>query len=209
MKTAGLDLGRDVDRSALAVVEEDAGLFTARHLDLWRPEHPEFADVPSHIGPALEEHSPSLAVDAGGIGREAFPMIARHPATRRVDCWATVATHGWRAPRQRWERGGAIFIPKSMLIRPFFRALEEGRFRCPRSLRLALVLRREIETYGEWTGPDGLRRWGAKKPHHDDLLTAVILAVWLAETIRLRPVGGFRPTRPREITWTRPGPTSD
>ncbi len=209
MIAAGLDLGRLEDRSALAIVDDQAGQYTARHLDLWTPAHPEFADVPARIGPALEQHGPALAIDAGGLGRDVFPMIARHPATQSVDLWGLVATHGWRPPRQRWEKGGVIFVPKGQLIRPFFRALEEHRFTCPRHLLLAHVLRTEIENFRQWEGPDGLPRWGAKKPQHDDLITAVILAVWLAETIRTRPVGGFRPTRPKEGTWTRAGLTSE
>lgn len=206
--SAGLDLGRVVDRTVLAIVEETEARTSIVHLDVWRPEHRDLLDVPDRIEAALERFRPALAVDAGGIGRALVPHLVRRIG-HLVPIYPVVSTHGWRKAKQRHDKGGAIFAPKAEVLAPLFARLPSGGVNppralfCPRDLPGADVLAREFKTFETWTGPDGLRRWGARgRGRHDDTVAALSLAVWLATSLRERAVGGFRPiNREKETQW--------
>jgi hypothetical protein len=76
--------------------------------------------------------------------------------------------------------------------------MEAGKLRVA-DVPLAAVLRHEMSVYQERELPDGRRSWGAKRGQHDDVLSAVQLAVWLATRLQSQGRSGFvSANRPQE-----------
>ena len=207
MIVIGLDLGRAVDWTASVEVHTEGGLFRIRHLDRWRPERENLSDVVHRLADRLEvaPHlaGAALAFDASGIGRAFTPILLGSSVARVLDVYPIVATRGWRPANQRWDRAGVIFAPKQATVAALADILEgpRPRLRCDPGLPLAPQLRRELAHYRETEGPDGLPRWGAPRGEHDDLVSALQLAVWLAGRLESQGRGGFAPANRREAGW--------
>ena len=189
----GLDLGQSVDPSALAVIDTADGMLDVRHLDRFKPKHPNLNDVIDVLMDLLEAKpvllDSALAFDAAGIGRAFEPRLLSSAVAGLVPIYPLVACSGWRPAGQK---KGVIFLPKSGLVDVFTKAMESGRLRVA-DLPLAAVLRHELSVYEERELPDGRRSWGAKRGEHDDVLSACQLAVWLATHLQSQGRAGFMP----------------
>ena len=198
----GLDLGREVDFSALAVAELVGDRYDVRYLARWKPERRDLGDVVHTLADLLEEkpqlRDGALVFDASG-GRVGKPFQARLVGSivaRLVPVYPVVVTHGWRPANQRGS-DLTIFAPKAALVDVFTKTMEADRIRVA-DLPLTPMLRAELAAYQQRTGPGGLPEWGARKGQHDDLLSAAMLAVWIGERLRSQGISGFRPANRTE-----------
>lgn len=201
----GLDLGQAVDPSALAVLDTSDGMLDVRFLDRWKPERPNLTCVIHRLVDLLEEKPQlldgALAFDAAGIGRAFEPRLLGSAVAKMIPIYSVVAVAGWRPAGQK---RGVIFVPKAALVDTFTRALEAGKLRIA-DLPLAAVLRHEMTVYQERELPDGRRAWGAKRGEHDDVLSAVQMAVWLATRLQSQGRSGFVPAnRYQEVPCLTP-----
>ena len=198
----GLDLGREVDFSALAVVDTIAGRYDVRRLDRWKPERRDLGDVVHRLADLLEEkpelRDGALAFDATGgrVGRPFQRRLVESSVARLIPVFPIVSTHGWRPANQRGS-DLTIFAPKAGLVDVFSKVLEADAFRVA-DLPLAPMLRAELGAYQQRTGPSGLPEWGARRGSHDDLVAAVVLAVWIGERLRSQGRDGFQPANRTE-----------
>ena len=189
----GLDLGQAVDPSALAVIDTIDGMLDVRFLDRWKPERPNLTCVIHRLMDLLEAKpallDSALGFDAAGIGRAFEPRLLSSAVAGLVPIYPLVACSGWRPAGQK---RGVVFLPKSGLVDVFTKAMESGKLRVA-DIPLAPVLRHEMTVYQERQLPDGRRAWGAKRGEHDDVLSSVQLAVWLATRLQSQGRSGLVP----------------
>ena len=198
----GMDLAREIDFTAIVVADTLQGCYDVGFLDRFRPERENLFDVVHRLADLLEGNTAlrldsALAFDATGLGRPFQPLLMGSSVGKIIPIFPIVATHGWRPANQRDD--GVIYCPKSGLVDVFSRALEARRVRCSPSLPLAPILRRELGAYRQTQGPDGLPRWGARKGEHDDIVSALMLVIWLGERLRKQGRTGLFPANRREI----------
>ncbi len=194
MIVVGVDLGRAIDLTAFVSLSSVGRTHTIRGLDRFRPADEHLLDVIPRLTTFLERHAepeaPIVWDGCGIIGRKFSALIQACPLSARHPLFCLVTTHGWRKGNQRAD--GIIFSPKKALVHRYYDAVNHDRLRCPPSLEWAGELKSEMSTFIEWVGPDGLPRWGARKGHHDDLVAALTVGLWGAETLFGQGAGGFR-----------------
>jgi hypothetical protein len=182
----GLDLAQTQDHTALAVLQrvltDKEPDYWVQHLQRYPLGTPYTAIVPSVArlasAPALAEKNAVLVVDQTGVGRPLVELLRRESGL--VPVIPITITAGQRATV---TQDGSRHVPKKALVRCLQRLLERRRLKIASGLPDAVVLAHELinfrvritsaanETFGAWR--DG---------QHDDLVLAVALAAWLAET---------------------------
>jgi hypothetical protein len=194
MIVVGIDVGRAIDLTAFVSLSSVSRVHTVRGLDRFTPSDEHLLDTIPRLTTFLDRFAtpecPIVWDGCGIIGRKFSALIRGCPLSARHPLFCLVTTHGWRKGNQRAD--GIIFSPKRALVSRYYNVMNEGRLRCPPSLEWAGELRSEMSTFIEWTGPDGLPRWGAKKGRHDDLVAALVFSIWGAETLFGQGAGGFR-----------------
>ncbi len=126
--------------------------------------------------------SPTLAVDATGVGRPVIDMLlaADLPAWVRP----VTITGGDTATRE----GSGFRAPKRDLASALAVTLEGGRLKWPPGLPLRDVLETELRAFHVRVGAGGHDSYAARGPGdgwrerpHDDLVLATAMAVWMGE----------------------------
>jgi hypothetical protein len=181
----GLDLGQTKDFTALAVLECQAAEtstekpeYALRHLRRFPLGTPYTEVVPAvatlvRSGPLAE--SPVI-VDQTGVGRAVVDML------RQAVGWVVPVTiTGGHAVTVTEDR--SFHVPKKELVTSLQVVMQSRRLRIARGLHEAAILVRELqqfqvkitaaanETFGVW-----------REGQHDDLVLAVALACWWAES---------------------------
>ncbi len=178
----GLDLGQQMDFSALAGVErttqpDGKSAYAVRHLHRWAlgtPYPAVVADVEKTLTAAPVAGSP-LAVDQTGVGRAVVDLF-RASGKLVLEPITITAGHAVTKTEDGWH------VAKKELVGCVQALLQSRRLTIASSRPLAATLVKELtsfkvritaaanEQFGEW-------RDGA----HDDLVLSVALAVWMGE----------------------------
>ncbi|MEP6715176.1 MAG: hypothetical protein ABJC09_06355 [Terriglobia bacterium] len=196
---AGLDLGRERDHAAIAVVERvdthtyaSPPAFHALHvLYLARiPLGTPYAEIVAGVRRLLLSEELrgrcALAVDSTGVGAPVVEMLK--DAGLECEIGAVTISGGEREHRNgsfagvtRWS------VPKQDLISGLQLLLEKGQLRIAKNLPAAGSLVRELMDMRAVRKESGHTRLGADRSgEHDDLVIALSLAVWRA---RRRGIG--------------------
>jgi hypothetical protein len=181
----GLDLGEVSDHSAIAVLERPAfdeapadPVYALRHLERL-PLGTGYPEVVAEVG-ALMTHLPprtALIADATGVGRGVIHLLRDadlHPIP--------VVVHGGQ--QSTVDDKGYRRIPKREMVTAAQLLLQQGRLKFAAELPLVPVLREELQNFKikvTEAGNDTYGEWRSGK--HDDLVFALALACWYAETI--------------------------
>ena len=200
---AGLDVGQMSDPSALAVIERDVTTVNGRLMSRcdarWLERFPLQTPYPVMarlVQERLEKLHQSciLVVDVTGVGRgivdlfrEAWMMVDPVTQVRQV-CpgkpaivAVTLLTSAMAAPTSpAWDEH---HVPKRDVVMAFMLSLQQHRFRAAKGLPEAETLFKEGRNFQWKVSSAGNDQYGAwREGQHDDLLLAVALAVWWAET---------------------------
>ncbi len=199
----GLDLGQAADYTAIAVVEWTPDALKVRHLQRFQlgTVYPAIVDAVEGLMGRLSG-APDLTVDATGVGRPVIDLMR----TRGLRLNAVTITGGDTAAHE----GMDWRIPKRDLVGGVAVTLQTGRLKIASSLPDAATLTRELlnfkVTIDPKTAHDSYSSW--RESDHDDLVLAVALAVWSADTFGggiTIPISAIR--KPRAIptmgTWDR------
>ena len=186
----GLDLGQSADFSALAILERQKresasfeAVYHCRHLQRWplRTSYPAIvADTARVIGGnELEAPSrPVLVVDATGVGAPVVDLFKRARMSAKLE--PIQITGGDSVTREH----GLTRVPKRDLVSVTQVALQTGRLKIAADLPEAATLTRELESFQVKinldTAHDSYGAW--REGAHDDLVLAVCLALWIAES---------------------------
>ena len=188
----GVDLGRQQDHSAIAVVERIAGrtervLRGIKRIPLGTP----YAEVLEQLrrttqSPRLEGNCRAV-VDATGLGAPVVEMLKHNGLG--CETYAVTITAGDKARSLGWQ-GGALWwnVPKQDLVGRVQVLLEREELRIPRKLSEVGSLLRELRAMRTDTTERGRRKTSAHGSEHDDLVMAIALACWLASQSTI----GFR-----------------
>jgi hypothetical protein len=173
----GADIGQKVDPTAIVVVEaewREEPHFVARHLErlpLGTP-YPRVVERIAAIVGNVARHSherPRLWVDATGVGQPVVDLLPSDIA----EIGAVYFTHGDRRTRER----DGIRLGKAWLVSRLQALLQTGRLHLPKTAEAA-ALAKELLDYEIRVSEDANDRYGAfKVGAHDDLVTALGLAV--------------------------------
>jgi hypothetical protein len=179
---AGLDLGQQNDYSALVLVEripgEDGWQFHVRHIARWRGRP--YTLVVDEVGRILSRDplptsDLALRVDATGLGRAVMDVLRQAHAEGElpVPPQEITITSG-EAPGHDGRT-----VPKRDLVSHLEVLLAKGRLHVAEGLRLAKTLLEELANFEAKVSASGHATYEAGgSGKHDDLVTAVCLAVW-------------------------------
>lgn len=186
---AGLDLGRERDHSALAIVERrvlprgfDPVLFCPRaetqvwlrilhRFPLGTPYREVVAAVARRLHAPPFPSPPRLVVDATGVGAAVVELLRG----ASLPLAPVVLTAGGRLHYSK----GHFHAPKQDVVTALALLLEHRKFFADRDLPLAAAFLRELEAFHATPLPSGRVRLQARRAAgHDDLVMAVALASW-------------------------------
>ncbi len=186
----GLDLGQSADFSALAIIERQKResmsfepVYHCRHLHRWplRTSYPTIvADTVRMLGSGHVQKGmePTLAVDSTGVGAPVVDLFKREHM--RADLVPIQITGGDSVTREH----GMTRVPKRDLVSTAQVYLQSGRLKIAPELPDAPTLVRELENFQVKisldTAHDSYGAW--REGSHDDLVLAVCLALWVAES---------------------------
>lgn len=193
----GLDLGRQIDRTAICLVDALTDTFDVVYLSAFRPVREDMSDVVGRVldvveHPRVGADTVSVVVDSQGVGRRWVDMARRTRLATLCPIIALVPVGNSRAPGQ--GRGGIVFAPKTLMVETVVRVAAEGRIRFARGLKHEAELREELKHYREKQRADGFRTYANDlRSDHDDLVSSMVYSTWYAEDRRLRGVAQFRP----------------
>lgn len=176
----GLDLGKQSDYSALAVVEAaEQGLYL-RHLERY-PLRTPYPGVADRVATLVRDdrlrdgrHVPELIVDATGVGVAVTDILKERGLTYQ----AVSITGGDKVH----YADGYYRVPKRDLVAALEVSLQTGTLKVAEGLALWPVLKGELLTFqrkiNQKTAHDSYEH--RRPSDHDDLVLAAALAVWRA-----------------------------
>jgi hypothetical protein len=177
--TVGVDLGQEVDFSAIAVVERIAvakgAVLAVRHLErlpLGTP-YPKVVDRLVALFDRAPLSGGTLVVDETGVGRPVVDLLRTLPIRAAVR--PLTITSGSRA---RLDEHGRWRVAKKLLVANVRSLLGTGRLKVVDGLPEAAVLVRELADFRVTITERANETFGASSGRHDDLVLAVALAVW-------------------------------
>jgi hypothetical protein len=183
----GVDVGQKRDPTAICVVEPEERPWKDRtevhypvryleRLALGTP-YPEVAQRLAQVvlrARAKTTERPDVFVDATGVGQPVVDLLRVEAPQAQVI--AVYFTHG---DRRKAEQGGVVKLGKAWLVSRLQMLLQNGRLHLPRTAE-AEALARELLDYEIRVSEDANDRYGAfRVGTHDDLVTALGLAVQL------------------------------
>lgn len=203
--TLGIDVGQANDPTALALIESETGKkpvykLTALHRFPLGRSYPQLvSDVSRRVNEAPLAGRTRLAIDATGVGAPIVDLF-NDGVQPRSAIYAITITGGTSV-------GGAPqhpTVPKRDLINTTAVVLQQRRLRIARDMLDTAPLIDELLSHRVKKSESGHDSYGpASSRDHDDLLLALSLALWLAET---------RPFSYARISWPRgriPARTTD
>lgn len=193
MITIGVDIGQKHEPTAVAVVERDDRRgspsrtehhYLVRHLDRLSSgtSYPEAAQWLARVAAGVRnraEHGPTIYVDLTGLGQPVLDLLRDEGVPSPL--YGVHFTHGDRRTRE----GRRITLGKAFLVTRLQTLLQSGRIHLPRTAE-AEVLATELLDYEIEVTDDANERYGAfRVGSHDDLVTALGLAVHRQTSSRL------------------------
>jgi hypothetical protein len=195
---AGLDLGQAVDFTALALLERPPATegknvgYVVRYLKRF-PLGAAYTDVVASMAqlarlPLLAQHV-TIVLDQTGVGRALVDMLRRAVAVPIVPVSIT-------AGQTISEKDdGSQHVPKKELVTSLQLLLQGRRLKIPRRLPENEALVRELENFRIKITASAHETFGAGGANqHDDLVMALALACWYAES---HPHFSYRANAPR------------
>ena len=203
----GLDLGKDRDFSAVAIVERfeqrlntrDPVTFafhkrisiTVRHAERIRlgTSYPQVGNRIEQIISALPmSNSRHLIPDATGVGSPVVDML------KRARLNATITPVVITGADQESESKGTWRVPKRNLIEGLQIMIQSDELQFAGGMPGLPALLRELAAVRRWVSNNGHEVYGARKSgEHDDLVLAVALACW-----RVRKIKRYTPSIPSD-----------
>lgn len=170
----GLDLGKKVDRSALAVLrvyydDDKKKRMQCGHMRQWRRDTP-YMGIVQDIGVYLRytEYKDAMVVyDQTGLGNVFQEMLEE----------AGIAGHGVTITSGQAENVGVTesTVPKGTLVTGLIAKIETGVLTVHKKAKLAKLYKRQLAAFHSKTTDAGHVQYGGRK-EHDDLVLA--LAAW-------------------------------
>jgi hypothetical protein len=207
----GVDVGQRVDPSAIVVCEAETRqrddhleevVYNARMIEAIELGTP-YAQVARRVAAVVAgvrarplSMTPRLCVDITGLGRPVFESIRAELEALHIypgDCRlvGVTFTYGQKFETDGWE----ATLGKAYLVSRLQVLLQTDRLHLPRTAE-AEALAKELLGYEIKVDEDGDAKFGAfKVGAHDDLVTALGLAVLYEETGHGQPVIPDHPTR--------------
>ena len=198
--TLGLDLGALVDPSALAVVEHRTNGTGEWELDAAKVSHEiarddlylryieriplksSYLDVVDYVGVLLAkppiDGKGTLVIDRTGVGQPVVDIFRAKGETPITVCF----TGG----DQTHQDGYDFRVPKTTLINNLIAKIDCGELTAAEGLPDRAAFEDELLSFRRKTGATGHVSYGGESGHHDDLVCAVALAVWLASRPRMQ-----------------------
>jgi hypothetical protein len=186
----GLDLGQTTDFSALAVLERGAGAsavpledgpgYAVRHLARFAlgTPYPTIATEVARLASTPDLACSALVVDQTGVGRPVVDWFRR--ASLPAPLVPITITGGSTVKR---AADGSLHVPKKELVTTLQGLLQAGRLLVARRLPLASVLVKEMLDFRVMITEAARETFGAGRGgEHDDIVLAVALACWHAES---------------------------
>lgn len=193
-----LDLGFDPDptahiilhRASIPPTQTSHGdpIYTVGHIErVVRREYPDTIEATVNMLYRAEMWGNSaLVIDATGVGIPVVQQFRRHP--RMVTAMERgglilipiMITSGGEVTK----KNGALHVPKASLVAVVHSILGQKRLRIPKPLREGETLRQEMKNFRVKHTDAGNQTFNARSGAHDDVLLAVALALWTAETYR-------------------------
>jgi hypothetical protein len=179
----GLDLGQVSDYSALVALEQseraDTRHYAVRHLERFAlgTPYPAVSASVQHLVSRLPLTASCLVVDQTGVGRAVVDLLRQSLAgqVRPITITAGHAVH--------WD-GSSTHVPKRELVGAVQVLLQTRRLQISAKLRLAEVLKTEMQNFRVRIVASAKEVFGADRAgQHDDLMLALALAAWVGETI--------------------------
>lgn len=172
----GLDLGKERDYSALAIIEaRGAGLLVLRHLERY-PLGTDYREVVGRV--ALMMESPKLGdsgliVDATGVGVAVIERIREEGLPFK----AVTITTGNNATR---TSAGSYHVPKKTLVAAMEVPFRNSKLQVASGLELWPALKGEMLNFRRKINPKTAHAsYEHHRPaDHDDLVLATALACW-------------------------------
>jgi hypothetical protein len=186
----GLDLGQQVDYSALCILEvHDRHTTTSRHLvrhlQRWplRTPYPTIvADVARMVGRAPIGKTDYLVVDATGVGPPVVDLL------KAADLPVTLVPITITGGSQVVRDGKSYHTPKRDLVSTVTVLLQGSRLRIAPELPEAPILTDELQNFQTKITSSANETFGAwREGTHDDLVLSVAMAAWYAENARGLP----------------------
>jgi hypothetical protein len=197
----GLDCGKLVDHSALAVFQRHLligpygfPVLTSRGHHAFKfdlvalrrfPKKTPYPEVVRHTVNAMklpDIRGPRLALDCTGVGVAILELF--DAALADWTCTVPIVITGGQTVTRKGRRFG---VPKTALASALLSALEEGVVRFVPGLEHGKLLRDELQAFQVRMTQTGRDTFGAEAGAHDDLVLAVMLAVWLGTQPWLKP----------------------
>lgn len=192
----GIDLGTQVDNTAVTVIHEQI-----RPLDMWGPDQRQLLSAPEraivaayrlrlgldysaiadHIAALRQREAllgdPTFALDLTGLGRPVASLLRERGFS---DFVGVVITSGDRAKEESFDEWR---VAKSFLIGSLSAAMSQGKLLAAENLPDAAELRRQLEDYQIEVTASGHMTANAAAGSHDDLVISTALAWFAAENI--------------------------
>jgi hypothetical protein len=196
--TVGVDLGKSVDSTVIAILEynlmgkgefrEDEGSqFTILHekyteqFDLRELQRikleTSYDQIVDHVVCLMNTRplkDAELVIDDSGVGRPIGDMLEAQTSLRPVRVTTTAGEQAIKVSQRRWH------VPKAELVSTLSGLFSTNRIRVAHDLPNLEVLRRECQSFlRNWTG-SGRATFSASGSNHDDTISALSLACWWA-----------------------------
>lgn len=193
---SGLDLGQVADPAALVVCEQTQGIdptnarrtcwhYAVRAVESY-PLGTPYTTVGEQVGVCEQVRDvfagpplagTTLAVDHTGVGRAVFNSL--QGLDIKADLRGVTNTNGERSSAE----GHAYHVPKRELVGTLVRVMQAGRLKIARGLRLRSALLEQLGNFRVKQRKSGHESFeAARSADHDDIVLALMIAVWIGET---------------------------
>ena len=208
-RVIGLDLGQQADFTALCLLEWERPRYplgplprpdyNVRTLKRW-PLGTSYVEVVEGLVKfygLAELRGAVLVADATGCGRPVVDMLAMALVKAKVPAGGLVAVTITGGHKMTLAGSGEWHVPKKTLVSVLQVLLQTRRLHVAPELPEAATLLRELSTFKVKVSPDGHETFESwRERDHDDLVFAVCLSCWAAETLdTFRPAPPPPPTR--------------
>lgn len=193
---SGLDLGQVADPAALVVCEQSQGIdptnprrscwhYAVRAIESY-PLGTPYTTVGDQVGVCEQVRDvfarhpltgTTLAVDHTGVGRAVFNSL--QGLDIKADLRGVTNTNGERASAE----GYSYHVPKRELVGTLVRAMQAGRLKIAKGLRFRAAMIEQLGKFRVKQRKSGHESFeAARAADHDDIVLALMIAVWIGET---------------------------
>jgi hypothetical protein len=179
----GLDLGKRADFvavPALQRVQRDPSVYHLRFLARWRREtYPETIRRVGRIVAAPDLAAAALVVDRTGVGEAVFDVLLEQlPGRQLIGISITAGSRATRVGKNH------INVPKRELVAAVEAVLISGRLKIAADLPLIDVIQDELANFTVKISEHAHESFEGGSGTHDDVVSGISLALWLAENAR-------------------------